>query len=210
MNPLRVVAIMLGCSMFACSSSSGPPPAPSVSEPVHPTMPIHPTPPQKGAVATSGWSATVNGLRGRLVVSAGDGTAPRMVRVDLELQNVSDVGNPIEIYWDIDDVLAFSLADGDGKEIATTPTAASIRRPSPYWLMLPMDSTLRTNLTTHGYGVTLKPGVFVGLPGMAVWQFDATDTRRRLLRGVFTATATTAADHRPWQGTLDLPIVEIP
>ena len=43
----------------------------------------------------------VNGLRGRLLFAPGDvvnGT--RMAVVYLEFQNVSDVGNPMEIYYD--------------------------------------------------------------------------------------------------------------
>jgi hypothetical protein len=210
MNHLCTLGVMLGCSVISCTSSSAPPPAPSAAAPTDPGVPIRPTLPAKGALASSGWSSPVNGLQGRLLVSAGEGTSPRIVRIDLELQNVSNVGSPMELYWDIDAVLSFSLADEEGKEIETTPTAASIRRAAPYWLMLPMDSTLRTNLTTHGYGIEPKPGVFIGLPNMMAWQIDATDKRRRRIHGVLTATATTAADGREWKGTLDLPLVEIP
>ena len=205
MSHLRVLGVMLGCSAITCTSSPATPPLSSASKPEQPTPPVI-----KSSLPSPGWSPAVNGLRGRLLVSPGAGTLPRTVRVDLELENVSDVANPIEIYWDIDGVLSFSLADGDGREIANTPTAASIRRSSPHWLMLPFDSALRINITTHGYGVMPEPGVFIGLPHMDAWQFEASDMRRRLLHGVFTATATVAAHDRQWQGTLDLPIVEIP
>jgi hypothetical protein len=159
---------------------------------------------------SSPWSPTVSGLRGRLVASAGDGTAPRVVRVELELENVSDVANPIEIYWDIDAVLSFSLTDEAGTEIETTPTMVSIQRVFPYWLALPPDSTLRIDITTTGYGMVPRPSVVVGLPHDAFWQLDATDTPRRLLRGVLRPISTRATHRRPWQGRLDLPPVEIP
>ena len=210
MNHLRILGIVLGCSVISCTSSSAAPPTPSAAALTHAGVPVRPTLPAKGALASSGWSSPVNGLQGRLLVSSGEGTSPRIARIDLEIQNVSNVGSPIELYWDIDTVLSFSLADEDGKEIEPTPMAASVRSAAPYWLMLPMDSTLRTNLTTHGYGVEPRPGVFIGLPNMMAWQIDATDKRRRRLHGTLVATTTTATDGRQWQGTLDLPIVEIP
>ncbi|MEP7124656.1 MAG: hypothetical protein ABJE95_27255 [Byssovorax sp.] len=122
---------------------------------------------------------------------------------------MSGSSSPLQIVWDAEAMFAFSLADERGKKIPMGPIEESRMISRPYVRTLQPDSVLRTDITAQGYGVRPSPGVFIGLPNSTAWQLDASDTRRRLLHGVLTATATPDNDRRQWQGTLDLPIVEI-
>src|SRR4051794_26904411 len=78
------------------------------------------------------WSTPVNGLQGRLSTAFGkDFNGTRMIDVYLELRNVSDVGNPMEIYFDEYTSLGSSVTDAESKPLKLGPTAASIISPGP-------------------------------------------------------------------------------
>lgn len=177
-----------------------------------------PTTPTRGARAmsadagaqTSAWSAPVNGLRARLTTSAGTTHGGvRVPRVDLELENVSDVANPIELYWDIDALLAFRIEDASGVIIAPASVPASILRPTRFWLMVPYHGRVRLEITTFGYGIARGLRMFIGLPGMGAWAVAPGDTRRYMVSGTLTASPHTEPNRRPWQGRLNLQEVEI-
>jgi len=105
------------------------------------------------------WSRPVDGLRGRLLATRGkDFVGTRMVDVYLELQNVSDVGNPMEVYFDDQRSLNSRVLDVDGKPLKQPPTAASIVSPGPYWLVVPWDGTLRFRVSVSGYGIYRESG----------------------------------------------------
>src|SRR4051812_27949344 len=88
------------------------------------------------------WSAPANGLQGRLSTGFSEEfNGTRMVDVYLELRNVSDVGNPMEIYFDEYTSLKSSVIDAAGKPLKLGPTAASIISPGPFWLSIPWDGS---------------------------------------------------------------------
>src|SRR4051812_9493575 len=67
---------------------------------------------------TGNWSTPVDGLQGRLLTTFGkEFNGTRMVDVYLELRNVSDVGNPMEIYFDEYTSLKSSVYDAAGKPL---------------------------------------------------------------------------------------------
>jgi hypothetical protein len=175
-----------------------------------PAIAVPPVAVEPQAGEAGAWSSAVAGIRARLIVSAGEvyeGTA--LPRVDIELQNVSDVGNPLELYWDVDAVLRFQLADDAGADIPTSPLPVDIMRPTPYWVVLPWDSTVRINITTSGYGIRGAQRMLLGLPGDGAWEIAAGDARRLFLRGTLTAAQVDDAGRRAWRGTIELPPVEV-
>jgi len=72
------------------------------------------------------WSPVVQGVRGRLIASATHGGPQRQLRLDLELENVSSVVNPISIWWsNWNGVLDLLLeVEGGTSGLSTTEFAA--------------------------------------------------------------------------------------
>jgi hypothetical protein len=157
------------------------------------------------------WSVPAEGLRARILASMSHtfyGTP--QIRIDLELQNVSDVATPIEIEWDIDALLSFELADETGRSVPRAVRPCNITRVMPYWIAIPCDSTLRTNITTSGYGQFPNQRWFLGLPGGGAWESALGDTHRYSLLGTLSARSLDNPTHRAWRGTITLPAVELP
>lgn len=155
------------------------------------------------------WSATINGLRGRLLAAPGEVfERTRMIDVYLELKNVSDVGNPLEIYFDEFDSLKSTVIDADGKALKEPPNAASIASPGPFWLSIPWDGTLRFRVSVSGYGIYKNSGVDIPMSS-GNWVIAASDKKEYFLAVDFHAARTTDK-RRAWEGTLHLPKVLIP
>jgi hypothetical protein len=148
-----------------------------------------------------GWSRPASGLRGRLLASAADGSCGTTIqlRVDVELENVSDVGNPLEILWEKDEALVFRLTDASGAAIATAPASASITEPGPHWITLPVRSSLRMDVTTYGYAVRPNLRLFIGLAGMRTWQIEANDAGRYRLGATLTSQGPADGTRNVWR-----------
>jgi hypothetical protein len=158
---------------------------------------------------TGAWSATVNGLRGRLLIApGGEFIGTRMVDVYLELQNVSDVGNPIEIYFNSYDSIKSGVVDAAGKDVKQPPNAASITSPGPYWLSVPWDGTLRFRVSVSGYGVYKNSGTQVQMDS-GNWLIALADKAKYYLEAKF-ASISAPDKRRAWNGTLILSKVRIP
>src|SRR5436305_602721 len=111
---------------------------------------------------TGQWSAAVNGLRGRLTTKEDKPfESTRMIAVYLELENVSDIGNPLELYFDPTNSVVSKVIDESGKPLAEPPTAADIISGPPYWLALPWDGSMRFRVSISGYGVYKNSGTNV-------------------------------------------------
>jgi hypothetical protein len=159
------------------------------------------------------WSQPVGGLRARLELrsEAGGATDTPMAHTWVVLENVSDVGNPMELYWDDDHLFSFTLTDDTGAPARTGGMAASIMSPGPYWLVIPFESSVRASLTVMGYGVQPHGRLFIGLPAMHAWELDAGDAHAYQLAARLRVTAPPPADHRQaWSGELDIPPVALP
>ena len=160
---------------------------------------------------TGEWSEPVAGLRGRLLFGEGEKfNGTRMGIVYLELQNVSAVGNPIEIYFNIDNALPCDLFDGDGKPVARAGSPASIMTPPPYWIALPHDSSLRFRVSVTGYGVPRDGGLQIGMMA-GDWRIPAGSQGSYFLAARFIVNPPKDAIHQhPWNGVLKLPRVKVP
>jgi hypothetical protein len=162
------------------------------------------------ASATGEWSKEVNGVQGRLIVSEDpmvNGT--RMFPIYLELRNVSDVINPIEIYYTGDSTKG-TVVNKHGKEVPTGAYVTSTIDPTPFWITLPYDSLLRFRLSMTGYGVPKNGGALLGLND-GPWIIKPDSNAPYFLQATFAAVAKKdSGKYRQWQGTLNLPKVKIP
>jgi hypothetical protein len=159
------------------------------------------------------WSQEVQGVRGRLIAipaKAGDGG--RQLRIDVELKNVSDVADPIEIWWtDIQSVVTFSLEDEAGRELPESSLGGNHISPLGHWLRLEPHSLTRMTITTAAYeyvrrGETLlRPVTFQG------WDLSAAPTGKLYLRAKLAPDAAEGpVPRRNWKGPLELPRVALP
>ena len=113
------------------------------------------------------WSAVVNGLRGRLLLTAVDeGTRPQL-RIDLELENVRDTLGPIEIPWrePPSTIVRFCFEDDSGPVVSNVIPGGTEHSTMPYMLTIPRASVTR---------MTLSPAAYEYLNNGPVWQ----DTRK--------------------------------
>lgn len=133
-----------------------------------------------------------------------------MAVVYLELENVSDRGNPMHVYFDIHRALRAELFDAVDKVVSRAGVSADIETPTPYWIALPHDSRLRFRVSVSGYGISKDGGYFVGLMSGA-WQIPASSTGEYSLSSEFDVSPPKDSPHRrPWTGTLKLPKVKLP
>jgi hypothetical protein len=188
------------------------------------------TSPDHDLVATGDWSASVDGLRARLLVSfAGTKESGRDILIYLELQNQSAVITPISLFYSEDENCSttWSLTDRKGMPVAKTPIA--IRRPvkQPYWIVVPFDSTLRLR-ASNGSSVsrTEKGSTLLLLPPNEFWPFPKGSQEEYFLSCSFEAKSPPKNERAPvvaglkgvgenghsniWQGKLTIPKVKIP
>jgi hypothetical protein len=133
-----------------------------------------------------------------------------MVAVYLELRNVSDIGNPIEMYFDPTHVIGCELLDANDKRVAITGLPADIIGPPPYWLTLPHDSSLRFRISVTGYGVPKDAGSLVQME-CGDWLIKKDDRGEYALEVTLVARPTREdKERRAWNGTLKMPKVAIP
>jgi hypothetical protein len=163
-----------------------------------------------GAEETGAWSETVNGLRGRLIAKEDKpfhGT--RMLAVYIELENVSDVGNQMEFFFDPIKSIVSNVADSTGKDLAQPPTAADVVTPSAFWLALPNDGTLKFRISVSGYGVYENSGTNVQMMS-GNWLIKPADKQKYYLEAKYISRTPESDKRRAWAGELRLPKVLIP
>lgn len=184
-------------------------------------------------VYTSDWSEVTNGLRARLEISDSgrvDGKIHYSV-VYLELENRSDVLNPMEIYFDDANGLKSQLTDDSGAPPPPIGEVVSEFVPGPYWISLPLGATLKFPISAEGH--TLMPqteGMAVVLHGggngnggvAAAWVVPDQATEDYYLSASLSVPPPTNSFAKwsftppdpprlhPWQGVLQLPKVKIP
>ncbi|MEP6850960.1 MAG: hypothetical protein ABI999_19035 [Acidobacteriota bacterium] len=159
---------------------------------------------------TGAWSEAVSGLRGRLIVKDGEtihGT--RLPAVYLELENVSDVGNQMEFYFDPMGSIESRVVDAAGKELTQPPTAADIVSPGTFWLALPNDGSMRFRVSVTGYGVYDNSGTQIQMSS-GNWLIKPADRSKYYLEATFVSKPPAGDRRRAWTGPLKLPRVLIP
>jgi hypothetical protein len=157
------------------------------------------------------WSAVVDGVRGRLAV------IPRMlnekpqVQIDLELENVSTLGTPIEIPWtDVRSLLQLSLEDENGVAAAgDIKPAGNHMTPLPFWLQLPYESSMRFTISSGAYQYFPDGRVWLRPLPFSAWIMTENRGRKLYLRGKLVPNKSTENGHTPWKGPLDLPRVAL-
>ena len=164
-------------------------------------------------VSEGRWSAIVDGLRGRLLLTAvAEGTRPQL-RIDLELENMRDTLGPIEIPWrePPSTIVRFSFEDESGLVVSNVIPAGNEHSTVPYVLTIPRASATRMTLSPAAYEylndghVRLRPFTFVA------WEIAATPGRH-YLSARLEPKAPDAKDPwpRPWVGPLVLQRVPLP
>jgi hypothetical protein len=168
------------------------------------------------AAAIGNWSASVDGLRARLLVRfAGTAESGRDILVYLELQNESAAVTPISLFYsdDNDCSTTWLLTDRKGNPVAKTPVA--IRRPMmpAYWIVVPFDSTLWLR-ASNGSSVsrTEKGSTLLLLPPNEFWPFPKGSQEEYFLSCSFEAKSPPdeSGHFNVWQGKLTIPKVKIP
>ena len=156
------------------------------------------------------WSVPVDGLRGRLITKEDKPFAgPRMIAAYIELENVSDVGNPMEFYFEPTESVVSKVVDDDGKPPPPVPSAADIITGPPYWLAIPTDGSMRFRVSISGYGVFKNSGTNVQMMS-GNWVVKPDDKRKYYLEARFVSKPPASDKRRSWSGELNLPKVLIP
>jgi hypothetical protein len=126
-----------------------------------------------GPVTPSGWSATADGVRARLVVtSTQDAEKRAQVAIALEIENVSDAGGPLALPLadDPGELLTFVVEDDHGTRLANAGIGGSYASTGPYLANLPVRATLHQVISSGA--IEYVPG---GKPMLRPLTFQAWD-----------------------------------
>lgn len=158
------------------------------------------------------WSKPVQGVRGRLVLIKGapvNGTV--QIHVYLELQNVSDVANPIHLASGRS--FSFDLTDANGRSKSESGMEVDVIVPDDlFGLVLPYESTLRFLVSVTGVGIPKDKAAQISVPhesSFKSWVIDPGNDSLYFLSGIFKTTAQ-RQPHQTWSIVLELPKVQIP
>jgi hypothetical protein len=167
-------------------------------------------------VATGDWSASVDGLRARLLVSfTGTKEAGRDILLYLELQNHSSLITPMSLFYSSDNNCSTTWSLTDRKGTPIPKILIAVRRPTipPYWIVVPFDSTLRLR-ASNGSSVsrTEKGSSSLLLPPNEYWSFPKSSQEEYFLSCSFEAKSPPEENGHSniWQGKLTIPKVRIP
>ena len=157
------------------------------------------------------WSAVVDGIRGRLITTPRTEDGRPQVQIDLELENVSDLKNPIEIPWtDVRNHLELSLEDENGIAAGgDIKPAGNHMTPLPYWLKLPSETLIRFTISSGAYEYFPDGRVWLRPLPFHAWLMTENRGRRLYLRGKLVPGKSTESGHTPWKGPLALPRVAL-
>jgi hypothetical protein len=155
------------------------------------------------------WSPVVEGVRGRLIATSAQDAGRPQIRLDLELENVTDLGTPIEIWWtNWSAMLDLSLEDSTGTVLPRLGLAGNEAGPPPFWLALLRHGSMRAMITKHAFEyvsndrLLLRPTTFQG------WAL-ADRTSPLYLRGTLTPKPSPQPRDRAWRGPLAFPRVRV-
>jgi hypothetical protein len=133
------------------------------------------------------------------------------VRLDLDLENVSDVANPIEISWgSLSTVLALALEDEAGAAVARDAVGGNELTILPMWLELPVSSTMHMLISKAAYEYVPTGRTMLRPFSFQAWDIPPKRTGTLYLKGKITPLPAKDTGHRAWRGPLDLPRVALP
>ncbi len=164
-----------------------------------------------GSDANDSWSATIDGVRGRLLATAIDAAGTAQLRLECELENVREAANPIEINWGTlsEDVLQMTVENEAGVALPQLHPGGNRRGVDPFWLEIPDGSSIRFTISRAAFEympgrVWLRPLTFIA------WEVPTDGKAKYYMRGKLTPRASTDREHRPWAGPLLLPRIPLP
>jgi hypothetical protein len=159
------------------------------------------------------WSDTVGGLRMRFVVSSKQERADfRRAVVYLEMENVSNVINPIEFNSSFSLNCTLTNSAGNPPPNAMCLTSGFVC--PPYWIYIPCDSTLKMrvdDMNSWSVGIKGQTGVSMAV-GSGCWLVPDNITNEYFLTGVFKVEQILQPEPEhihAWNGTIQLPRVKI-
>ena len=107
-----------------------------------------------GLLQTQEWGEPIAGLRSRIdVVRKGDKDGSPKLVTYLSLENVTDSLGTIDVYLSIGNLVLW-LEDKAGNKLEMSPSGLNGRNgfvPSPFWLQIPFDTTIRMRTDLTGY-----------------------------------------------------------
>lgn len=179
-------------------------------------------------IAVGDWSAPATNdfiaIRGRLIVyyeltpdtnfpEDARAYAGSMARVYLELQAVPPFSwAPVEVYFDSDfEYLHVEMRDGHDKLIPAKQHSISYMLPSPFFMVIVSDSTIRVrvDMGTGGWNEPHDREIYVA---GQYWLVSPNTGKEYYLSATFKplTNCPSAHSYHLWQGTLELPKVKIP
>ncbi len=164
------------------------------------------------ASSTGAWSEAKDGLRGRLVATrARDAEGHAQLRLDLELENVSDRAEPLEVAWtNLGSVLELSLEDEHAAPVPRLAVGGNEFTIPTYTLRIPVESTIRIGVSPAAYEYTpageklLRPLTF------QAWDVTQVHASKLYLKAKLVPLASVRQPDKSWAGPLELPRVELP
>jgi hypothetical protein len=159
-----------------------------------------------------GWSAVVQGVRGRLVATAAPGPAGKpQLRIEIELEDMSDGASPVEIWWaGLGSMLHLSLADEAGTALPQNGVGGNDMSASPRWLKLTPHGTTRVTVSDAAYEYVPGGRTMLRPVSLQAWDMPATRTHKLYLSAKLVPPPPTEPGHRAWSGALALPPVLLP
>lgn len=150
------------------------------------------------------WSPTVHGLQARVVlVQKAKVAGTRKLVPCLELQNVSDNGEPMHINCDKPHI-KFELVDANGKMIRDGALEdRSGPHSDPGIISLPYDSSIRISMDCNNWGVSRNQAAMINTDS-GTWTLKPEEKGRVYLRMTIHRDATKDEVERFWDGKIQV------
>ena len=156
------------------------------------------------------WSEPVRGLRGRLLLTPYQADDRAQLKIEIELEHVDRVANPIQFRWTSkDSMFDFSLADSSGIALTRLGLGGNEMSPLPYTVAVPGQSSLRIQITDAVFSynadgrVMLRPTTFQG------FDVSSLDMSELQIGVTFRAQGVGDNPNRRWSGPLEVPAVPL-
>ena len=158
------------------------------------------------ADAQDAWSPVVRGVRGRLLVTEkrSDAAGRPLVRLDLELENLSD--SPVEISWaHLGRVLRLSAEDSSGAGLPLLHPGGNTPAVPPHWLELPQRDVTKILISSDAYAFFPDGRAWLAPLPFLAWELPPAHVGPMYLRGTLVPFESTETRSGAWSGTLGPP-----
>jgi hypothetical protein len=158
------------------------------------------------------WSPVVDGLRGRMFVTAFEAGGRPQLRIDVELENLRDGLGPLEIPWrePPSSLFELSLEDQAGTAIPRMRTGGNEWSSGRYWLAIPMASSIRMTIARTALEHLADGRTLLRPFTDAAWDLSTVGSPQYYLRAMLSSRNPDEAKRRVWLGPLPLPRVALP